>query len=73
MTGDSRRLRNDGLHNLYCCNSGQWAYVGVQYKCRPPYRCAYVAGIHLRLRVTKYWDILLFVRYSAGLHVSDAK
>ena len=30
MTGDSRRLHNDGLHHLYRCNSGQGAYVCLQ-------------------------------------------
>jgi hypothetical protein len=41
------------------------------YECT--YRCVFGAGIHLRLRITKYIDFLLFVRYSVGLHVSDAK
>ena len=43
------------------------------YECRTNYRCGYVAGICTRLRITKYIDSLLFVRYSVGLHVSDAK
>jgi hypothetical protein len=43
------------------------------YKYRPTYVWPYVAGIHLRLRITKYIDTLLFVGYSVGVHVSDAK
>jgi len=56
---------------IFCTSKTVYNVRTCVYECT--YRCVFVAGIHLRLRITNYFDILLFVRYIVGLHVSDAK